>query len=70
LFLQHPDYPVPQLGAQDWEHELKVFSDYSHAGSTCVIAKGEGKWERISWNEALNTIAEKFKKVMDGWHFP
>jgi len=28
-------------------------------------AKGEGKWERISWDETLNTIVEKFKKVID-----
>jgi anaerobic selenocysteine-containing dehydrogenase len=27
-------------------------------------AKGEGKWERITWDEALNTITEKFKKVI------
>ncbi|MDO9122829.1 MAG: molybdopterin-dependent oxidoreductase, partial [Deltaproteobacteria bacterium] len=27
-------------------------------------AKGEGKWERITWDEALNTIVEKFKKVI------
>jgi anaerobic selenocysteine-containing dehydrogenase len=28
-------------------------------------AKGEGKWERITWDEALNIIVEKFKKVID-----
>jgi anaerobic selenocysteine-containing dehydrogenase len=27
-----------------------------------VGARGEGKWERITWDEALNTIAEKFGK--------
>ncbi len=29
-----------------------------------VGAKGEGKWQRISWDEALTTIVEKFKKVI------
>ncbi|MEM3551336.1 MAG: molybdopterin-dependent oxidoreductase [Candidatus Bathyarchaeia archaeon] len=27
--------------------------------------KGEGRWERISWNEALDTIAEKFKEILE-----
>ena len=28
-----------------------------------VGEKGEGKWERISWDEALTTIAEKFNQI-------
>ena len=27
--------------------------------------KGEGKWERISWDEAFNFTATKFKKIID-----
>jgi anaerobic selenocysteine-containing dehydrogenase len=26
-------------------------------------AKGEGKWQRISWDEALDTIAEKLMEL-------
>ncbi|MDD5045294.1 MAG: molybdopterin-dependent oxidoreductase, partial [Candidatus Omnitrophica bacterium] len=26
--------------------------------------RGEGKWEQISWDEALDTIAEKYKKII------
>jgi anaerobic selenocysteine-containing dehydrogenase len=29
-----------------------------------VGEKGEGKWSRISWNEALDTIAEKLKETI------
>ena len=29
-----------------------------------VGKKGEGKWERISWDEALDTIAEKMKAAI------
>ena len=28
-----------------------------------VGKKGEDKWERISWDEALDTIADKFNKI-------
>jgi len=27
--------------------------------------RGEGKWERISWDEAINTIATKFSEIRD-----
>ena len=29
-----------------------------------VGERGEGKWQRISWDEALDTVAAKFKEVM------
>lgn len=28
-------------------------------------AKGEGKWQRISWDEALDTIAARYKKIIE-----
>ena len=31
-----------------------------------VGARGEGKWERISWDEALDTIADKFRTDQRG----
>ena len=30
-----------------------------------VGARGEGKWERISWDEALDTIADKFRTIKE-----
>ncbi|MFH1381603.1 MAG: molybdopterin-dependent oxidoreductase [Chloroflexota bacterium] len=27
--------------------------------------KGEGKWQRISWDEALDTIADKYRKIKE-----
>jgi anaerobic selenocysteine-containing dehydrogenase len=30
-----------------------------------VGKKGGGEWERISWDEALDTIAGKFKQIKD-----
>jgi anaerobic dimethyl sulfoxide reductase subunit A len=35
-----------------------------------VGERGEGKFKRISWDEALDTIAERFKDIADryGWH--
>jgi len=33
-----------------------------------VGARGEGKWKRISWDDALDEIAEKLKAVRDGGH--
>ena len=33
-----------------------------------VGARGEGKWKRISWDDALDEIAAKLKAVRDGGH--
>ena len=33
-----------------------------------VGARGEGKWKRISWDEALDEIAEKLKAIRDSGH--
>jgi len=30
-----------------------------------VGRRGEGKWQRISWGEALNTMAERFGKIKE-----
>lgn len=30
-----------------------------------VGERGEGKWKRISWDEALDTIATNFKKTIE-----
>jgi len=30
-----------------------------------VGERGEGKWQRITWDEALDTIAEKFKEIKE-----
>ena len=33
-----------------------------------VGERGEGKWERISWEEALNTIAIRFKEIEEKYN--
>ncbi|MEG1561839.1 MAG: molybdopterin-dependent oxidoreductase [Raoultibacter sp.] len=32
-----------------------------------VGERGEGKWEQISWDEALDTVADQFKKATDAY---
>jgi len=32
-----------------------------------VGKKGEGKWQRISWDEALNTIATRYERIKQGY---
>jgi len=32
-----------------------------------VGARGEGRWERISWDEALTTIADRFKTITEDY---
>jgi len=41
-------------------HPDRVIYPLKRAGS-----KGEGKWQRISWDEALDTIVAKYKKIKE-----
>ncbi len=45
--------------------EILVHPDRLKYPQRRVGARGEGKWERISWDEALNTIAEKLTELKD-----
>jgi len=38
---------------------------YSNERLTHPLRKANGKWERISWEEALDTIAEKLRQIKD-----
>ena len=39
-------------------HKARQFYPQKRLGK-----KGEGKWKRITWDEALTTIAEKFNQI-------
>ncbi|MFC1864344.1 molybdopterin-dependent oxidoreductase [Chloroflexota bacterium] len=41
-------------------HPDRITYPLKRAGS-----KGEGKWQRISWDEALDTIATKYKEIIE-----
>ena len=45
-------------------HQLVYHSDRVKYPLKRVGKKGEGKWERISWDEAFDTIANKLKQVI------
>jgi len=41
-------------------HPDRVLYPLKRAGE-----RGEGKWQRISWDEALNTVATKFREIIE-----
>lgn len=46
-------------------HQLAYHPDRLKYPLRRVGERGEGKWQRISWNEALGTIADRFKEIID-----
>ncbi|MBI3129347.1 MAG: molybdopterin-dependent oxidoreductase [Candidatus Tectomicrobia bacterium] len=49
-----------QAGIELLYHKERLLHPLRRAG-----ARGEGKWERISWDEALDTCAAELQKVID-----
>ncbi len=47
-------FTIPEV----MQHKDRLLYPQKRAG-----AKGEGKWQRISWDEALDTIAAKFNEI-------
>lgn len=64
--IQLSDPHVTRLCNKGLTHALRVYAEdrlkhpMKRAGE-----RGEGKWEQISWDEALTTIADKWKEVME-----
>lgn len=59
-----PYRPCPSFKGQAWkeinEHPDRLKYPLKRAG-----AKGEGKWHRISWDEALESISRKLTKIRE-----
>lgn len=45
--------------------EISIHPDRLKYPLKRVGARGEGKWQRISWDEALDTIANKFTEIKE-----
>jgi anaerobic selenocysteine-containing dehydrogenase len=65
-----PDHPITQgrlcvrcLTAKEYiYHKDRILYPLKRIGK-----RGENKWERISWDEALATIVENYKKTVDAY---
>lgn len=63
----HPDHPFTRgrLCAKTNHYEERVYNpDRLLYPMRRIGKKGEGKFERITWNDALQTIASKWKSIM------
>ncbi len=67
--LEPADFPEPRLkricpkgllATQQTYHPDRLQSPLKRVGN-----RGEGKWQCISWDEALDTIADKFKEIAE-----
>ncbi|MCY3991360.1 MAG: molybdopterin oxidoreductase family protein [Caldilineaceae bacterium] len=66
----HPDHPVTQgtlCGKVDRYLERVYHADRLRHPQRRVGPKGSGRFERISWNEALAGIAARLREIIDAW---
>ena len=66
----HPDHPVTQgtlCGKVDRYLERVYHADRLCHPQRRVGPKGSGRFERISWNEALAGIAARLREIIDAW---
>ncbi len=66
----HPDHPVTQgtlCGKVDRYLERVYHADRLRHPLRRVGPKGSGRFERITWNEALAGIAARLRTIIDAW---
>jgi len=66
----HPDHPVTQgtlCGKVDRYLERVYHADRLRHPQRRVGPKGSGRFERVSWNEALAGIAARLREIIDAW---
>lgn len=63
---QQTDKNVTRVCNKGVTHALRVYGeDRIKYPMKCIGERGEGKWEQISWDEAIDTIVSKWKEVAE-----